>query len=465
MNGEGVSADLLELDAPDAGTERRGWGTRQTLWLGLVVLAAAGAIVVALAWPQRQPEPDVVGLREAPRVAWTAPFDESTQLGSCGPGRILTGRAAQGMDLECVDLVDGRRVWTTTVDVVADEAWFVEVADTGFVELVAPSVVILLDRDTGTVEHRIDVSQDREAGSGTRLLSSDRGTLFWLRSADDADLSRLARPDPDSATWTVSLGSSELPGGGREDQIVEQHGYAWLPDGNSLLPSYALAVALNDGSVPEWARTLRTMAIQGNTVVGNTTVGLEARDIGSGRVLWNRELWTERAFAGPDAIFVTDRSMTDGVPTPDGNTTWPLSRIDPRTGAALWSVDLPHSVGKAMTFGDTILALDHEPEVTAGDPGTGDLVTGRLRVSAVDAATGSRRWTREIPHVGFSEARWGDGQVLIATAAGDGASEAEVLALDLRTGATRWTTSLASFPGVVGGRLITLTDGQLTVYH
>lgn len=469
MSVDEVSEELFDLDAAPDVRQREGWGRAQTLWLTAGILGVVAVIVAVLAWPEPAPAPQVPGLQERPTPAWSAPFPETAYLATCGADRVLIVDGHARAELGCLDLEDGSRAWATSIDGGAQWSWISELPGTGFLEARTDDAVVLLDRDTGEEVHRIALpAWNADATTMPTLLASDRGTMFWAQPSDDpvlrnrVVLSRLTRPDPASGVWEVNIGSMEIAAAGDGRGLVEHHGYVWFPEAASTSPSFTLAVDLEDGTTPDWALMLRTMVFQGATVIGSTPAGLAAHDIGSGRLLWERDDQFEQVTTDGAALFIAGRVITDGVVSATGEQTWPLSRIEARTAETLWSVDLRHPARRVEGFGDSVLVIGQDPSGLVLDAETGAVLNDPVHLSMLDAADGTLRWTREFTDVSYSWAFMGENQVLLATGSGDDWS---LLALDEVSGETRWETRLEGHPTVLGQRMVVVGGGRISVHR
>lgn len=116
--------DAVDLDSGEQPPAGGGWGRRQSGWLAAIVLAVAAALVAVFVWPERQPEPEVVGLPEEPTVAWrldSAPGVPRLSFERCGEGRIVAfEREDVDLSVRCLSLHDGTEVWRSDL---ATEPW------------------------------------------------------------------------------------------------------------------------------------------------------------------------------------------------------------------------------------------------------------------------------------------------------------------------------------------------------
>jgi outer membrane protein assembly factor BamB len=209
---------------------------------------------------------------------------------------------------------------------------------------------------------------------------------------------------------------------------------------------HVLAVALSDGQerwrspTGETARTTegsRVVATPHAVVVGDWDV--HAFEPGSGRRLWRFD-----AAAGQGAgVFL---GSTHGEAVFSGSPAGRLHAIDARRGREIWTAaveaDGRTSVFPPVTDGDVVVA--GFTNFTA--PNTGGVV-------AVDAATGQERWRFRFPlpaDRSLSVNSAGD-PVLTAGMAIASGGDGQIWALDLRTGAVRWTLPrlVGPFRGVI----------------
>lgn len=466
--------EVLDLDTPPVGTPMRAWGWRQGLFLGAAVLGVAAVLVAVLLWPAPRPVPTVVGLSEAPVPAWSIDRSEASLLAAtCGSGGIGVFDAGAGQ-IGCRALDDGAELWMTEIDDAAlgadGEPVFVDPLEgTDLIRVVAGTRVRLLDSGSGEIRHVIERPWSPEVGFGPiPIFSSDRGTLFWVEPQDApltearARLSLLREPDPATAVWSISVGADEVNSGWGTRLAVEHRGYLWLRDSNWDSTSYALAVRLDDGEVPQWSRELSSEIFQGSTVIGSTPSGLEARDIGSNRKLWERSTWGERALTIGDGVYVINHSETVVLNPDTGRgdpasrqVISPVTRVDPRTGREIWRVEVPHSVQQLDSFGQRLLMV---PVISDRD---------ELQISALDPSDGSTAWTRKLGMAQYGGHYWGDGYLLVTYLVGDDqmGEQSRMIALDSETGASLWNTELESYPIVVGQRMITFSESKLQVYR
>lgn len=467
--------EILDLDKPPAAASARAWGRRQALLVGGAVLGVVCALVAVLFWPDPRPDPTIIGLRDAPAPAWSMSRDELYVFPTtCGGDGILVIDRAVGQ-VVCRALDDGAQLWATVIDdassLAGNEPVFVNALEgTDLIEVVAGAKVRLLASGNGEVRQVIERSLGAEGWIGSPpLFSSDQGTLFWVEPQDDpllggsARLSRLREPDPAAEVWSAGVGDEALNVAWADRAAIEHRGYVWLREPDWTSPSFSMAVGLEDGELPRWSLELRGLAFHGSTVIGSTGSGLEARDIGSNRQLWQRSVWGERAMAVGDGVYIVDGAETvvlnpeTGRDDPAGRRVIaPVTRVDPRTGRELWRVELPHGFDQIKPIGHQLVAVR-----------LAWMEDSELELSALNPVHGSVAWTRNLGAASSNGVFWGEGQVIVSYVVPDTVSgeTQRLIALDSETGETRWDTELEGYAFVLGKRLLTVSDTLLQVYR
>ncbi|WP_171172391.1 protein kinase domain-containing protein [Streptomyces sp. I05A-00742] len=160
--------------------------------------------------------------------------------------------------------------------------------------------------------------------------------------------------------------------------------------------------------------------------------GLLATRINSldGKVVWRREEAGGRAGAAPVAP-VVGGGLVQAL-SPDGRR---LSALDPASGARRWARDVSRYVGRVYFAGDTVLLVAEDGTVTA-----------------VDARTNKERWRHAIP--GYRNpvfSSYGTGPAYAVTPSDNG-RRTRIVAVDPLTGRTLWQWTANGSLSVVGAR-------------
>lgn len=151
-----------------------------------------------------------------------------------------------------------------------------------------------------------------------------------------------------------------------------------------------------------------------------------AVDPADGHILWSRGN-TDRGSRYSTAPPVLSGGLLQVV-SEDGRR---LTALDPATGTTRWSRDTARYHGRIAHVGGVVLLTGPDGKVTA-----------------LDAATGEEKWHRSIPGQPSPSFFWyGDGVAYTVTGTGNGT---RVTAVDPETGATRWQRGLDGTLTIVG---------------
>ncbi len=454
--------DFVDLDAAqDAEPARaRGWSVRHTLLVSCAALIVLAALIAVLVWPKPAVSPEVEGLLTRPSVVERV-MPVGSMVAGCGEDGLLTQHTEHlAVRLECSPLLRDARGWEATVETLPGVEAFVEPVGRSHVRVVADRITLL---DAGSGERLISLPFDA-SGQPPAILAADSGVLMigTRRPGSDGqivELSRLTDHDTADVKWTTTLEGGDVDLDALPSEIVEHRGYLWLSE-TGYGGGFGLAVRDSDAEIPEWARQLRNMTFAGNVVAGGSPDGLRAHDLGSGRELWNRPSSGQAAVGSDDGLYLHD-AIAGAI---DSDTPGSLTRLDPRSGREVWSVELPHVAAQLKIFDDVILAFSHE--------GANLWPDGRLSaVTAVDPADGRALWTRQAEVGGaVTGAYLGEGQVVVTMVGppgdeGDGIGASTATALDPRTGAERWRLAGSqSYLFVWLGHLVGIAEEGLEIY-
>ncbi len=454
--------DAVDLDSGEQPPAGGGWGRRQSGWLAAIVLAVAAALVAVFVWPERQPEPEVVGLPEEPTVAWrldSAPGVPRLSFERCGEGRIVAfEREDVDLSVRCLSLHDGTEVWRS--DLATEPwAWVEDLPGTDFLLFTDDTSARLVDRGDGVSVATLDLPPSTgDTVTQARLLSSDAGDLFLAAPEGTPDgrttsISRLRGGDVFDRVWTAELREDDVPTIPTGNPLIEYRGLLWYPDAAG---GFGFVLEFDDGTRPEWSTSLRQMNFVGNVAVGRDGSDVAGVDLGSGRRLWTRQVERELVVTSGDALYAVPDPDFAFLDPGEGDLVSPITRLDPRTGRELWTGETPHPVAEVRTFGDVVLALSQSPS---------NRMTIDLQLSRIDPADGAVLWTASLGTGQLTWSAFGEEQVLLSRFLDEGFGRSSVSALDLMTGSIRWDLEPDGSPSVVGGRLVAVADGGLRVYR
>jgi outer membrane protein assembly factor BamB len=274
---------------------------------------------------------------------------------------------------------------------------------------------------------------------------------------------------------------------------VNSGGGAWYPPAVDPASGLAYWGTANPAPFPGTAQFPNGSSRPGRNLYSDSTVALDVR---TGRLRWYHQAVAHDLF---DQDFV--HAMLIPVSRPNLHTVvvgtgkgGQVVGMDPASGRVLWTQSvgvhenhglsalsgptpvLPGTYGGVLTppasaGGVAYLAVLNAPTVLSPDKTAyfgGKIGTMDGDVVAIDAATGSIRWTAHVPGDPTGGATVANDLVLTATFQGT------LMALDRRTGAVVWTTDVGAgvsgWPAVVGNLLVVPTGtvggpGRLVAYR
>ena len=406
-----VDLDELAAEPPAASAmprrlpSPRRWITRRTVAVvaGALLLAAttAGAVVAS-----RSPlGVQVEGMRDGPRVGWTSPQGLSDFVAVDGD-RVVTSdnltirarRADNGAELWAVDR---GALGLTSVSELHDLPGTPWVLVGAFASNVRETSLVLLDRGTGRIAHRMELpatTATLEDLMGTlmapTLVATGQGALFALlppRDGGRLEVAKLASPSLDDVVWRAELPMSPEAFPLEDPHAEERAGHLLLGRGEQGWSGrYVAALNLADGAPVGWLPEGASFDVYGDIAVIGGADDLVAHDLRTGEELWRR----------PAAILA---STEDGLIAEVGDGR--LTLVSPRTGAELWSVPVADEWLSVTRWGDAVVAYAGQ-QSTWGDAGPRAGV-----VAAFDLATGGQRWRADLgdPVVGLFR---GEGQLV-----------------------------------------------------
>lgn len=449
---------VVDLDAAPVGPPMRVWGRRHTLWVlgtGCVLVAL---LAVGFAWP-RSVTPEVPGLRDQPKLAWTASAGEGRELaglivcGANGEGLGVADQREDGLRIECRRKTDGAPIWERDYPSMSST---VSAGGGEFAVVASPETAELISRTDGRVVRTIDLPDDN--GEDARVVLTSSGEpLISIGRNGQTTVSKLAGQG-DGFEWATDIGHEwlgpALAAGWAT--LTEHEGHLW--DG-SFPGHYAVALNAGDGAQPEWSANSGQLSFVGRVVVAASLDGSEmsGHDIRTGRKLWSREGGSRQDFVGGgDGLYAVD---FPGAEPAEATT---VSRVDPHSGRVQWSTPLDHGAGLLRVIGDALIVIDTDDEV---EPGQASTVT-MLRVG-----TGEIGWSSRLGGSGVHDVVTGQDQVFVQTyhlqTAGDGVEQVDdsITALDLRTGEARWEAGSMWLDRQLGVMVGFTEDGKIDIYR
>lgn len=268
----------------------------------------------------------------------------------------------------------------------------------------------------------------RRLSDGQALLARGEGEIFCVSQAGaNSQVSAF-----DSATgatrWSETLAYSIM-----SQPVVTSTGALLIQAYVINSPGGATLMALraSDGArlwnvtseVSESAATRVQLALVGDTVFSVALgVGLQARSVVDGRLLWRAPATPDTLIAGRDVLYALSASG-------------PVTAYRVTDGRQIWSVNQEGELYRAAGVGNTLVVTRQQTTPVSGSNGQATIPP--QIVYALDSATGATRWRYSIQAPTALDLIADSQQVYIETSEG-------VRALRLSDGAPRWETKPSS---------------------
>ncbi|MET8132763.1 serine/threonine-protein kinase [Streptomyces sp. NPDC005251] len=169
-----------------------------------------------------------------------------------------------------------------------------------------------------------------------------------------------------------------------------------------------------------------------------------AIDPDDGKVLWSRsETGNGNTYSTPAPV------LSGGLLLVGSRSGHRLTALDPATGTTRWSRDVAHYDGRVTSVGGVVLLTGPDSKVTA-----------------LDAATGEEKWRHVIPGLAVPQFQsYGDGVAYVVSTPSETGSgtETRVTAVDPTTGATTWQRHMDGALSLVAAREGTVWFTSTTV--